>query len=204
MHPPRTNLFLDTEFSGLHQSAQLISLALVPEPLLPGRSRAFYAELTDYDPTRLSDWHREFVLPNLLLGDESKSLRLASGTHALRGDSAAVRDALNLWIAPLGPVEIWADVLAWDWVLFCELFGGSFGIPTNVFYIPFDLATLFRLLGDPDTSREDFAFPDTTARAAALSEWGGFAVPAHNALWDAQVSRACYRRLQAMPPFSKR
>lgn len=188
----RTRLFLDTEFTGLHQATQLISLALVSES-----SSAFYAELTDYAPTQLSDWHQQNVVPNLLL-TSPRSVPLPASTKTVLGDKATVRAALTEWLAPLGPVEIWADVLAWDWVLFCELFGGSFGLPQNVFYIPFDLGTLFYLTGAPDVSRESFAYPDATALATAEAAWGGAGSPKHNALWDAQVSQTCFERLRGM------
>lgn len=55
-------LFLDTEFTGLRQNAELISLALVGAD-----DRWFYAEFTDFDREELSDWHREYVLPYLFL-----------------------------------------------------------------------------------------------------------------------------------------
>ena len=64
---------------------------------------------------------------------------------------------LDGWANPNTPVEIWSDCLAYDWVLFNELFGGAFGIPENVYYIPFDICTLFKMKNiDPDVSREKF------------------------------------------------
>jgi hypothetical protein len=91
--------------------------------------------------------------------------------------------ALTAWLADFGAVEIWADVLPYDWVLFCELFGGALHLPANVFYIPFDLATLLRCRGlDPDQDR------------ATLAAWPSDAVR-HNALSDARITADCYRKL---------
>ncbi len=44
-------IFLDTEFTGLTQSTQLISLALVADT-----GEEFYAEFTDYELEDASDW----------------------------------------------------------------------------------------------------------------------------------------------------
>ena len=55
-------IFLDTEFTGLQQDADLISVAMVSED-----DRWFYAEFTDFDAAKLSDWHKENVLPYLFL-----------------------------------------------------------------------------------------------------------------------------------------
>jgi hypothetical protein len=76
---------------------------------------------------------------------------------------------------------MWSDCLAYDWVLFCQLWRGAFNIPKVVYYIPFDLATVFRVTGnDPDVNREEFA---------------GIEGAKHNALHDARVIKACYDRL---------
>lgn len=80
-------------------------------------------------------------------------------------------------------VEMWSDCLAYDWVLFCQLFCGAFDIPDNVYYIPFDICTMFKLKGiDPDINREEFA-----GVADAKEK--------HNALHDAEVIRSCYWKL---------
>ena len=57
-----TNLFFDTEFTGLHSEAKLISIGIVAED-----GRYFYAELNDYDKEKdTSDFVKLNVLPNLL------------------------------------------------------------------------------------------------------------------------------------------
>lgn len=82
-------------------------------------------------------------------------------------------------------IEMWSDCLAYDWVLFCELFGGAMSIPPIVYYIPFDLCTLMKMKGvDPDISREEFAEVEETIK--------------HHACLDAQVIKACYEKLQTI------
>lgn len=78
---------------------------------------------------------------------------------------------------------MWSDCLSYDWVLFNELFGGAFNIPKNVYYIPFDICTMFELAGiDPDISREDFCGIKDKSKK-------------HNALFDVKIIKACYEKL---------
>ena len=60
-----TKLFLDTEFTGLHQNTTLISLALVADT-----GEEFYAESAWYDETQINAWLQEHVLANRLLYHE--------------------------------------------------------------------------------------------------------------------------------------
>lgn len=56
-------------------------------------------------------------------------------------------------------------------------------IPKNVYYIPFDICTLFKVKGiDPDINREEFSNYNSTGTK-------------HNALHDAKVIKACYESL---------
>jgi hypothetical protein len=181
-------VFFDTEFTGLHQHTTLISIGCVTED-----GRTFYAECTDYDQSQIDVWLQENVLSHLTLtlppphaqyGEaESWATYQDKNNIQVKGTARFVGIVLDDWLRDLGPVEMWSDCLAYDWVLFCQLQGGAFRIPSNVYYIPFDLATLLKVRSiDPDVNREEFA--GMTA--------GG---PKHNALWDAQVIKACYEKV---------
>ena len=78
---------------------------------------------------------------------------------------------------------MWGDCLSYDLVLFNQIWGHAFSIPKNVYYIPFDICTLFKVKGiDPDINREQFSeLVDGSQQ--------------HNALWDAKVIKACYDKL---------
>ncbi len=179
-------IFLDTEFTGLHQGSSLISMALVSET-----GQEFYAEFTDYAKSQMNDWLRDNVMPRLWLTENISFDRRSDGMY-MTGNSQAIKEKLAEWFSGMGPVEIWADVLAYDWVLFCELFGGAYKIPGNIFYAPFDLATLFRLKGmiepvgkyERDISRFEYAGVD--------SRWH------HNALADARVEKICFEKLSQL------
>ena len=174
-------LFLDTEFTGLVQKAQLISLAL----LSADSDDYFYAEFTDYDKSQLSNWHKKYVLPFLKDGDQSLSLHKGTDDMVVVGDAQEVTEALTEWLSGQGDVEIWGDCPVWDWVLFCELFGGAFSIPSNIYYLPFDLVTLIKARGfDPDMDRRQFV--DWPIKGAERP---------HHALEDARVVRACYQKI---------
>lgn len=171
-------VYFDTEFTGLHQHTTLISIGCVADD-----GATFYAELTDYDATQINDWLRKNVLAHLMLGDKGVPA-MVDRHHEMRGTRQQVSAALRVWLTwqHWDRVEMWSDCLAYDWMLFCELFGGAFGIPQNTHYIPRDLSAALALKGyDPDINREQFAGVD-----------GGLK---HNALHDAQVIKACVQRL---------
>jgi hypothetical protein len=166
-------VFFDTEFTGLHQNTTLISIGLIAET-----GEAFYAELNDYDKNQIDNWLQINVIDNLtgLKG-------LAPDVVFACGDSGHVCKELSSWLAQFDSVEMWSDCLAYDWVLFNQLWGHAFNIPKNVYYIPFDICTLFKIKNiDPDINRERFIeWPDSENK--------------HNALWDARVIKACYEKL---------
>jgi hypothetical protein len=178
-----TRIFLDTEFTGLHQKTTLISLAMVAET-----GEEFYAEFTDYDRTQLSGWLHENVLTKLWLTHNMDFEKASNGTY-LTGDSTTIKAAMQKWLSQFEGIEFWADVMAYDWMLFCELFGGALNIPANIFFAPFDLATALRLNGHikpagqftGDISRYEFAGVDSGKQ--------------HNALEDARVEKICLSKL---------
>jgi hypothetical protein len=195
---------MDTEFSGLQQNAELLALALIA----PG-DRWFYAVFTEVELTKLSAWHQENVVPHLYLSEQQLA-SLRSGGEYVIGSREEIVDALRRWLAQFEAIEMWADVPAYDWVLFCELFGGAFGLPKQVHYVVRDLATLLEAKGyDIDTDRFAMAYGKNmdanTAVVISSSDGriGGDQAPAktaegllrHNALGDAFAGLACYEKL---------
>lgn len=182
-----TKIFLDTEFTGLHQNTTLISLALVAET-----GEEFYTEFNDFDRTMISEWIEENVISKLEMAGEDMSLSKNKHITKIKSDHAEIKKELQIWLQQFEGIEIWADVLAYDWVLFCELFGGALNIPDNIFYAPFDLATFFRMKGivEPvnkfsrDVSRFEFAGVDAANQ--------------HNSLVDARTEMLCFKKLSQM------
>lgn len=175
-------IFFDTEFTGLHQNTTLISIGLVAE-----NGREFYAEFTDYDKSQVDDWINENVINNLIYFNTAPRSPFDGAYVGRRGNMAYIASQLTEWFRSfdVNRFEMWSDTLAYDWVLFSQLWGHAFNIPKTIYYIPFDLATLFKIKGiDPDISREEFAdLGDDPCK--------------HNALWDAKVIKACYEKLMS-------
>jgi hypothetical protein len=174
-------VFFDTEFTGLHQNTSLISIGLIAED-----GRYFYGELRDYDKSQLNDWLKENVIAHTSYLKETDNLETASKSYNYVympfQDKKQLAYDLAEWLNQFSGVEMWSDCLAYDWVLFNSIFGTAFDIPRSVYYIPFDICTLFKIKGiDPDINREEFA-------NMACDE-------KHNALYDAKVIKACYEKL---------
>lgn len=202
----RTKLFFDTEFTGLHKNTTLISIGIVSEC-----GKSFYAELNDYDSTSTIGWtNKEETINNLIMTaspegqmeyytcSRSKDNSLGNDIYngcsiQLRCNKAKLKEELTKWLLQFEQVEMWSDCLAYDWVLFNDIFGTAFDIPSNVYYIPLDISTFLHLRGyDPDVSREEFAdgYIDTNNKGINPE-----IVVKHNALWDAYVIKGCYNRL---------
>jgi len=186
-------LFFDTEFTGLHKDTTLISIGIIAE-----FGEYFYCEMVDYDLNQVDDWIKENVIANLKYKqpefDEDyyyvrtnhfnqKNDDRDGFSIEMQGFVNTLKDELTEWLSQFDEVEMWSDCLAYDWVLFNNIFGTAFDIPENVYYIPFDICTLFKMKGvDPDISREEYS---------KMADCGD----KHNSLWDAIVIRACYDRL---------
>lgn len=202
-------LFFDMEFSGLHQKTTPISIGITPELIPDGDPLPyFYAEFTDYDRTQIDPWLEENVIANLKLNrngispyTERRKLanafvpkpykNIANSTGYItevKGDTAYVVDQLKQWLDTVheaypSKIQMVSDCLAYDWVLFCEMFGSGMSLPEYMNYIPIDLCSLMVANNiDPDINRERFARLDADADK-------------HNALWDAYVIRACFYNL---------
>lgn len=184
-------VFFDTEFTGLHQLTTLISIAFVAET-----GESFYAEFIDYELSQVNGWIQKNVIDNLLLGSPDTPYPVGipkPADETVKGYTRnIITNDLKNWLYDIadkylphnGKMEVWGDCLTYDWVLFCEAFGGAMHIPECLYYIPFDLATLMKAKGiDPDINREVFI-----GNASRLT-------PKHNALHDAQVIKACYKKL---------
>lgn len=179
-------LFLDTEFTGLTQDTTLISIALVADT-----GETFYAEATDFDTSKISEWLQENVINQLFLNESIVSQNLSQFYFV--GKRLEIAEALKKWLAQFESpyfntepfLQIWADVPHYDWVLFCELFGGAFGIPQNIHYMPMDVATMLYFKNiNLDTERESLA---------NVSDLKG--LRKHNALYDTYLIKSIFENL---------
>ncbi len=139
-------IYFDSEFTGLLQNTTLISLAFIADT-----GEEFYAEFTDYDHTQLNAWLQLNVISKLYLNECNQTF-LREKMH-IRANKYEIKDAIEVWLAQFESaknekgeitpnIQIWGDVPIWDWMLFCELFGGALNIPKQIHYMPMDVATL--------------------------------------------------------------
>ena len=175
-----TKLFYDSEFTGLTQNTTLISIAMISDC-----GQEFYAEFDDYDINQVDDWLITNVFPRTRwLADEKLTeyfTEIENQQMVCFGDSQYIRTQLDIWLSQFEKIEIWADCPVWDWMLLCQLYGGAFGLPKHIFYLPFDIATLFRVNNlSGDTNRLKFSQLNLDEQDM------------HNALTDARISKACH------------
>ena len=173
------NIFFDTEFTGLHQNTTLISFGAVSENC----TATFYRELNDYDTSQVDEWIEKNVIDKLV------SDQVPVSREQLKLD-------LEAWLQGFGEeIIMWGDCLPYDWMLFCQLWGGALNVPSYINYIPRDICTLFEAHGiDPDIDRLEFV---------GLSDKR----PLHNAFYDATLIRHCYSKIQSekdIPDLRKR
>lgn len=181
----RKKIFFDCEFTGLHQNTTLISIGFMSEC-----GRTFYAEFNDYDENQVDEWIKNNVISKLKNSPNNTIDEWISneGDYQVGGDKHRIKFYLEEWLSQFEQVEMWSDCLSYDWVLFNNIFGTAFDIPENVYYIPFDICTLFKERGiDPDISREEYA-------KKGLDTWCADEQK-HNALWDARIIWFCYNKL---------
>ena len=183
----RTRIFFDTEFTGLHKGTTLVSIGCVAQD-----NRAFYAEFTDYETAQLNPWLDENVIKKLEYNHRPDPwMERDPKLVQIRGDQEFVRKELGGWLKQFGPIEFWADCPAFDWVLFCDLFGGAFKIPSNSYYVPFDIATLLVAKGHKaQVNRESFVGKDN---------WPEKKSRKHHALWDARITKLVYEKISGEP-----
>jgi len=176
---PRTKIFFDMEFTGLHQNTTLISIGCIAD-----NDRTFYFEFDDYDKTQVNDWIQENVINRLRDPMPFPNSDARDTDHfRMKGEASACKYWLEVWLKSFNnDIEMWSDCLAYDWILFNHLWGHAFNIPECVYYIPFDICTLFKVKDiDPDINREFFAQVENDSK--------------HDALWDAQIIKKCYEKL---------
>jgi len=175
-------IFLDTEFTGEHQFATLVSIGIVT---LSGEK--FYVTLNDYNKDQVTEWLKSNVLSDIDSRESVGSKVAATKMTSFLKDYAGGN---KLYVVSAG--------LGLDVVLFFELFKHLNDVSEKQFHalhdLPdylshhctIDLNTLFRLVGvSPAESRAQYAGIIDESR--------------HNSLSDAEVVRKCFLRLSKEP-----
>lgn len=152
--------FFDTEFMDHGDRVELISIGVV------GHGREYHAVNMHANLARANGWVRENVIRHLPEDD------------ALWKAPEQIRDDLANFLNVGAPAELWAYYSAFDWVLFCQLFGGMMSLPKYVCGFCSDLKQYAVMLGNP-------LLPVQTGRA-------------HDALEDARWNAQVYEFLRSL------
>lgn len=151
--------WFDTEFIEDGKTIDLISIGVVSED-----GRTFYAESTDCDLSRASQWVRDNVIVHLTHeGCKEGSVRLTRVQIARRivdfVHDGVVKDGLK--------PEFWAYYADYDWVALCQLFGTMMDLPTGWPMYCRDVKQLCDDLGNPPLPKQS----TTEHHALADARW---------------------------------
>ena len=189
-------IFFDTEFTGLHKNTTLISIGLVDE-----NGRTFYAEFLGYDGNQVDNWIKENVINNLKYKTCIDNWNNQNPEQfECVGYTYYIKTWLNAWLSKYDKVELVSDVCHYDMVLFIDIFGGAFDIPSNVnaacHDINQDIPKHFNISEREafDMSREEII---GTYNKKMFPYWPKEVIKIegdkHNSLYDAKVIQGIYK-----------
>lgn len=181
-------VFFDTEFTGLHKNTTLISIGLVDE-----NGRTFYAEFSDYDKSQCDDWIHENVIKHLYLG-KYEHIGFLNDNTTVFGSKDFIKNKLEKWLSIYDNVELVSDCCHYDMVLFIDIFGGAFDIPSNInpacHDINQDIANYYII-----SEREAFDL----SREEIIEKYNNIINiegDKHNSLYDAKVIKEIYNLIK--------
>ena len=192
-------IFFDTEFTGLHKNTTLISVGLIDE-----NGRTFYAEFSDYDESQCDEWIHENVIKHLKWSKEGPIENFGNYDDMnhieMCGDKNYVKMQLEQWLSKYEEVELVSDCCHYDMVLFIDIFGGAFDIPSNVnpvcHDINQDIAKHYNISERKafDLSRERIIETyNELIKTYLPNEVIEIEGDKHNSLYDAKVIKEIYR-----------
>lgn len=180
-------IFFDTEFTGLHKNTTLISIGLVDED-----GRTFYAEFSDYYEVQCDEWIYENVIKHLKWSKEEPCENFTNRNEnnwEAFGTKSYIKEVLKEWLSNYDNVQLVSDCCHYDMVLFIDLFGDAFRIPSNVNATCHDI--------NQDIAKY-FGISEKEAFDKSREEIVGDVIEGdkHNALYDAKVIREIYRIME--------
>lgn len=137
-------IWFDTEFIEDGRTIDLISIALVRED-----GAEYYAECTECDLGRASDWVKANVVPHLT-GVTKPRAQIAREIVEFAGDKP----------------EFWAYYADYDWVALCQLFGTMMDLPKGWPMFCLDVRQSSHAVGNPR-----FDAPKDEHNALADARW---------------------------------
>lgn len=143
--------WIDTEFIEDGKTIDLISIGMVSED-----GREFYAENSEADFSKASDWVQDNVLHHLwsrcIDRNEANKWIRDGGKGGLMNRRGIVSD-LMVFVVGEKP-EIWGYYADYDWVVFCQLFGTMMDLPKGFPMYCRDIKQLCDELGNPELPKQ--------------------------------------------------
>ena len=209
------NVYFDTEFTGLVPGTTLISLGMVTE-----KGDKFYAEFTDFDRSKVTDWIKENVIENLRAKRQIESVKDNTAIYEpsdelfpydfVLGDTEFIKDKLIEWLKwhahelpneKSQRVQFVSDVCHYDmYLLQNQIFGGAFEMPDWINPVCYDIVwdiEEFECMGvgnNFNTTKNMYTAFDIS-REKLIESKKDMKLPdglKHNALYDAEVIKVLY------------
>jgi len=157
--------YLDTEFDETEDRLVLLSLAL-----RAADGRELYLVSSDFSTATCNPWVQANVLPHLYD---------VPANHV--GPKDTLAEKIELFLCHDGCPEFWGYYCAYDWFLFCRLWGGMLRMPSRFPKVCYDLKQLV-----------DTLLPGVAFKADNPPEQ-----PAHNALADVRWNERLFHWILA-------
>ena len=185
-------IFFDTEFTGLHKNTTLISIGLIDE-----NNNCINAEFTDYDESQCDKWIKENVINNLkhkgVRDLHLKGYNPREYKTWIIGNKKEVYDSLYEWISKYDNIELVSDCCHYDMVLFIDIFGGAFYIPSNINPVCHDInQDIARYYEFSEKEAFDFSREEILKNNDITIKGNK-----HNSLYDAKVIKAIYEIIKS-------
>ena len=198
VYPMIDKYFVDTEFTGLVNGTDLISIGVVSS-----KGDIFYAESNEYNCAKVNDFVEEHVIKNLAFNEVSATMDQKvdpeDGTIdvLMKGNTDDIAEAFEEWLnatsKPGHRIQLVGDVCQYDKVLVDELFGGALSIPENMSPTWIDINSL---IADTLRISDEDAFDVSRMNLAkALCDTDLSFMEQHNAINDAIVIHIIYDAL---------
>lgn len=197
------NIYFDCEFTGLRKNTTLISLGLVSDD-----DKKFYAEFTDYNQVQCDQWIQENVIDKLIVSDPvsdvAKCILYDKDATYVNGTTSEIREKLEEFLSQYDNVQLVSDVCHYDMVLFIDIFGTAFKLPSNVspscHDINQDIALYYGI------SEKEAFDKSRISIINKITVMVDFPIPEknqHNALFDAMAIKDIYGYFRQMGILSK-
>lgn len=147
--------YLDTEFDETSDRLVLLSLALRAQD-----GRELYLVSSDFSTATCNSWVQDNVIPYL---------HAFPASHV--GPRDTFRDQIEAFVVNGDRPQFWGYYSAYDWFLFCRLWGGMLNMPTRFPKVCYDLKQLADTLL-PGVRYKDACPPESTRHnALADARW---------------------------------